>query len=1171
MEIKLVDKLIYKLEDNNIEIKEFNLKVLVELVNKVRFVSLNHLILNLLDTLKASNTQELKDIHLICLKGVIKHSNRLALLDSDWFINNIISILDIQTSIDLLDVLHIYINKTPINDNQRSILIKTQFNFITSSNSRHSMKKKSISLLTTLLNSNHLDTLNTFIDKNLSSNFIITTLLIQNTLHLINTPTHIDQIINQLNNQDDDIKDAALSTLDCYVSHLNPQSHITQLISISQSLINYNPNYFDLDEDDEEDDQDDEDEEDEPLSDNDDLSWKVRKSAAKLLTTIIASNSLLLSHLYSTLFIHLLTVTSKEREESVKLELFNAINAFFVVSAAVAQKSSLKRKHNEMDVDITAQCDLQSNTYKSPLINSLTKHLSDKSLIIRLNSYKLLTTLIQSMPDILQAPYIDEIAPLIQQGLNNVESTISSGLPIEVLTMLNTLFETHTYRSIQHSIPAFTHTLINTTKLTKYHKLSSLAFKSLSNLVILLRPNKEDGLCSPSPIKQTEINELIKLIALSTTERIQDSDLSNNVKDDAIDLISVLLSHSGDILVQSDNDTNVLHLLKDRTYNNLNRFSGIKAIQSVAASRYTCTNEIFTQWLTDCVKLITPLIKQNDRVIKMAAFECLEVLLERVADRISKDVVAELVDSILPLVNINDINTLSHTLNMATKLFSSNDLEIRSMVLKILNRSYSLIKSPVLIIEPLESFYQVASRDGGLSAEIISRLLNEIGKLDDKELKDVGGEGEHILDNVSRLIGGVIVESGNGSGSGVEQFVNLVKSPNQQISDVYLSLLVVGHVGKHFDLSQNYPHLFKDIQTYFTHSEDKVRRSSSCSLGSICVGSSTFLPQLLDQLRAPDYLILLSLKEVISGAELSSNDADTVFDTLLCGTNDENVRNIAAECLAKLLYKSETYVPHLKQVLQGGEENKKLVIVIAIRYAISEAPHENSLQLDDLFSTFTALLAQQNLEVIRITLSTINSAARHKPQLISEGVINNLLTQTTVNTQLVRQITLGPFKETIDDGLPIRKTAFECLYTMSNHSELVSARDLIEQVKKGLGDVDEIKILSYLILNRLVSVCGDLLSESLNDILPCLQKTLQHKPKDNATKMEHERNTELQSSVCRTMATLNGSSLTNQHGLLINLIKTVIEPNPTFKTVFLASSQLHLSTTNNSSEAMQID
>lgn len=565
------------------------------------------------------------------------------------------------------------------------------------------------------------------------------------------------------------------------------------------------------------------------------------------------------------------------------------------------------------------------------------------------------------------------------------------------------------------------------------------------------------------------------MISHSTVERIEDSDLSNKVKDDAIELVAVLLSHSGDILVKSDRDTRVLTLLCERTANNLNRLSGIKAIQSVAASKNTCMNDIFAHWLTDCVKLITPLIKQNDRVVKMAAFECLEVLLERVAARVTSEVAGELVESILPLIHINELNTLSHTLNIATKLYSSGNKEIRSMVLKILNLSYSLIQSPVLILEPLENFYQVASRDGALSGEIIANLLNEIGRLHDKELKDVGGEGEYILNNVSRLIGGVVVESG----SGVEQFVDLLKSQNQQISSIYLSLLVVSHVGKHLDLSTHHPNLFGDIQTYFTHTEDKVRRASSYSLGSVCVGSPTFLPQLLHQLDTPDYLVLLSLKEVISGAELSSSDADAVFDTLLCGTTDENVRNIAAECLAKLLYRSEAYIPHLKQILQAGEVNKKVIIIIAIRYAISEAPHEHQgMQLDDLFSTFTDLLSQQDLEIIRLTLSTVNSAARHKAQLISEAIISNLLTQTTVNTHLIRQITLGPFKETIDDGLSIRKTAFECLYTMSNHCcDLVSTGDLIEQIKKGLVDVDETKILSYLILNRIVSVNGDLVYE----------------------------------------------------------------------------------------------
>ena len=133
------------------------------------------------------------------------------------------------------------------------------------------------------------------------------------------------------------------------------------------------------------------------------------------------------------------------------------------------------------------------------------------------------------------------------------------------------------------------------------------------------------------------------------------------------------------------------------------------------------------------------------------------------------------------------------------------------------------------------------------------------------------------------------------------------------------------------------------------------------------------------------------------------------------------------------------------------------------------------MQLDDLFSTFTALLSLGDLEITRLVLSTVNSAARHKAQLLNESIVANLLTQTTVNTALIRQITLGPFKETIDDGLAIRKTAYECLYTISNHCcELVSAADLLEQVKKGLADVDEIKILSYLILNRMVVVNEEL-------------------------------------------------------------------------------------------------
>ncbi|TIA85191.1 hypothetical protein E3P99_04057 [Wallemia hederae] len=1176
MERRLVDSLVAKLDDNNAEIKESNMKVLVELVNKIRFKSFNHLVTQLFKSIAKSSKQELKDISLVCLKGVIKQFNQMPLLDADWFIDSAIQLIQTDISIEALDVLGTFISKTSINDEQRLRIINEQFSIITSSNSRQAIKKKSIALLSSLLNQNHIDLLNAFIDSNLPSQFIITAHLLQHTLKLLNSSSHIDAIISHLSSEDDDIKDAALATLESYVTVINPQSHITALTEIAQSHINYNPNYFDVDEDEEEEeDEDEDDEEEEPLSDNDDLSWKVRKSAAKLLTAIIEHNPALLQHLYSTLFISLLNVTSKEREESVKLELFNSINAFFVVSAAVSQKMTLKRKRNDMDVDVGSGCDLQKDTFKAPLIKTLNKHLNEKSLIVRLNAYKLLTALVSTIPDVLQSPYIDEIAPHIEHGLNDVQSTISSGLPIEILTLLNTLFSTHTYRSIQSVIPALTNTLIATTKLTKYHKLSSLALKSLADLVVLLRPKKEDGRCSPAPTKQSEIDDLIKLINSSTIERITDSDLSNNVKDDAIALVAVLLSHSGDTLVQSGTDAQILKLLNDRITNNVNRLSGIKAVQSAAASFDTCTNLVFKEWFAECVRLTTPLIKQNDRVVKIASFECLEILLGRVGGNINKDVAATLIESVLPLINVNEMNTLTFALNIATKMYSTDNADIRAMVLKILTQSYSLTLSPVLITEPLEKFYQTVSKDGAVGDQIIKNLLHQISVIADKDMDDVGGEGEHVLNNASRLIGGVVLESRRG----IEQFVSLLQSQNKQVSNIYLSLLVVGHVGQHADLSATHPRLFETVQEYFTHNEDSIRRASSYCLGNICVGSpSKFLPQLFHQLSSStNYLILLSLKEVITNADLPGGDVDAIFSSLVStASDDENIRNISAECLGKLLYRSEAYIPKIKQLLEGNvEAGKKVISILAIRFAISEVSHEQDggiMQLDDLFSTFTALLSLGDLEITRLVLSTVNSAARHKAQLVNESIVANLLTQTTVNTALIRQITLGPFKETIDDGLAIRKTAYECLYTISNHCcELVSAADLLEQVKKGLADVDEIKILSYLILNRMVVVNEELVYESLDDILPYLQKTLQHKPKDNATKMEHERNTELQSSACRTLATLHGSSKTSQHTLLIDVIKTIVEPNTVFKNVFLSSSQLHMSTGGNNPDAMQID
>ena len=73
-----------------------------------------------------------------------------------------------------------------------------------------------------------------------------------------------------------------------------------------------------------------------------------------------------------------------------------------------------------------------------------------------------------------------------------------------------------------------------------------------------------------------------------------------------------------------------------------------------------------------------------------------------------------------------------------------------------------------------------------------------------------------------------------------------------------------------------------------------------------------------------------------------------------------------------------------------------------------------------------------------------------------------LYEQTKKRPELVHQVDLGPFKHTVDDGLELRKAAFECMDTLLDGcpDRLELAQFLVHLID-GLKDDHAIKVLRH--------------------------------------------------------------------------------------------------------------
>jgi cullin-associated NEDD8-dissociated protein 1 len=99
--------------------------------------------------------------------------------------------------------------------------------------------------------------------------------------------------------------------------------------------------------------------------------------------------------------------------------------------------------------------------------------------------------------------------------------------------------------------------------------------------------------------------------------------------------------------------------------------------------------------------------------------------------------------------------------------------------------------------------------------------------------------------------------------------------------------------------------------------------------------------------------------------------------------------------------------------------------VQAIRYTLPESEEGfDAILRSSLVDMLLMVLQDKDMEIRRLGMTTLNSATHNKPDLILPHLgrlVPFVLSESVIKPDLIREVKLGPFTHTVDDGLEVRK------------------------------------------------------------------------------------------------------------------------------------------------------
>lgn len=102
--------------------------------------------------------------------------------------------------------------------------------------------------------------------------------------------------------------------------------------------------------------------------------------------------------------------------------------------------------------------------------------------------------------------------------------------------------------------------------------------------------------------------------------------------------------------------------------------------------------------------------------------------------------------------------------------------------------------------------------------------------------------------------------------------------------------------------------------------------------------------------------------------------------------------------------------------------------VQAVRYTLPESDETFDAMLRNvLIDMLLVMLQDSDMDIRRLAMTTLTTATRNKPDLIHPHLgelMPFVLKESVIKKELVREVMMGPFRHTVDDGLEVRKVRF---------------------------------------------------------------------------------------------------------------------------------------------------